>query len=128
MSSVYDAIGFLAPLTLPAKLLLQEMCRQKLSWDEDIPPALQSHWISDLNKVKDFQVNLSLKPTDFGQTTCACLHHFSDACERGYGTVTYLKMMNEANKVHVSFLLGKARVIPLKHLTIPRLEGNSSCL
>ena len=30
--------------------------------------------------------------------------------------------MNEQNQVHVSFLIGKFRVIPLKHMTIPRLE------
>lgn len=130
VSSVYDPMGFIAPLTLPAKLLLQEMCRQRLSWDEQIPPGLQSqwtHWISELNKMAHFQVNRCFKPPDFGEITDACLHHFSDACEKGYGTVTYLKMKNR-DKVHVSFLLGKARVAPLKQVTIPRLELTAAVL
>lgn len=129
--SVYDPMGFLAPIMLPAKLLLQEMCRQNLSWDENIPPRLQTQWnswISDLDKLSEFQVDRCLKPTDFGQIMHACLHHFSDACERGYGMVTYLKLINSEDKVHVTFLLSKARVVPLKPITIPRLELTAAVL
>ncbi len=107
------------------------MCRQNLSWDEDIPPTLQRQWtcwISDLDEVAEFQVGRCLKPTDFGQIMHACLHHFSDASERGYGMVTYLRMRNSDDKVHVTFLLGKARVAPLKPLTIPRLELTAAVL
>lgn len=50
------------------------------------------------------------------------MHHFADACETGYGTVTYLRMQNTEKMVHVAFLFGKARVAPLKPITIPRLE------
>lgn len=124
-------MGFLAPIMLPAKLLLQEMCRQNLSWDENIPPILQTQWnswISDLDKLSEFQVDRCLKPTDFGQIIHACLHHFSDACERGYGMVTYLKLINSEDKVHVTFLLSKARVVPLKPITIPRLELTAAVL
>ena len=39
ISSVYDPLGFLAPLVLPAKLLLQKLCRTKCDWDDPIPPA-----------------------------------------------------------------------------------------
>lgn len=52
----------------------------------------------------------------------AQLHHFSDASESGYGTATYLRMQNVKEMVHIAFLFGKARVAPLKAVTIPRLE------
>ena len=39
----------------------------------------------------------------------------------GYGAVAYLHLKDENNDVHCSFLLGKARVSPVK-ITIPRLE------
>ena len=50
------------------------------------------------------------------------LHHFCDASEIGYGTASYLWLTNNKTDVHVTFVLGKSRVIPLKQITIPRLE------
>lgn len=40
----------------------------------------------------------------------------------GYGTVSYLRLTINKNNVHVSFMLGKARVAPLKQITIPSME------
>lgn len=58
----------------------------------------------------------------------AQLHHFSDASESGYETVTYIRMLNQENGVQVTFLLGKTRVTSLKAVTIPRLELTSAVL
>ena len=33
VSSLFDPLGFIAPYTMKAKLLLQDLCRKKLSWD-----------------------------------------------------------------------------------------------
>lgn len=56
------------------------------------------------------------------------IHHFSDASELGYGTASYLRMTNVEGKVHIAFLMGKARVAPLKQQTIPRLELAAAAL
>lgn len=56
------------------------------------------------------------------------IHHFSDASELGYGTDSYLRMTNAAGKVYVTFLMGKARVAPLKRQIIPRLELAAAAL
>ncbi|KAK0135606.1 Proteoglycan 4 [Merluccius polli] len=103
VSSIYDPLGFLAPLTLPAKLMLQDMCRRNYGWDDEIHPALKQQWakwLRDLEGVKAFEVERCLKPVDFGETICGQLHHFSDASESGYGTVTYLKIWDNSNKCH----------------------------
>ena len=63
-----------------------------------------------------------LKPPDFGCTAVAQLHHFSDASEYAYGTVSYLRLENKQGGKHCWFLMGKSRVAPLKQVTIPRLE------
>ncbi len=52
----------------------------------------------------------------------AQLHHFSDASQCGYGTVSYLRLEDENKRVRLSFRLGKSRVAPLNQITIPRLE------
>ncbi|KAF0033409.1 hypothetical protein F2P81_013475 [Scophthalmus maximus] len=59
VSSIYDPLGFLAPLTLAAKCLLQELCKQNHDWDQVIPKATSEKWLkwtSDLVKLADFKL------------------------------------------------------------------------
>ncbi|XP_067029999.1 uncharacterized protein [Acropora muricata] len=50
------------------------------------------------------------------------LHYFSDASEERYGVVSYLRIVDSQGNIACSILLGKARVPPLKTVTMPRLE------
>src|SRR4029434_2266189 len=59
VSSIYDPLGFLCPLTWPAKLLLQELCRQNFGWDVTIPHTLSEQWTnwnSKLSLLEGFEV------------------------------------------------------------------------
>lgn len=130
-SSVYDPLGFLAPILLPAKIMLQELCRRNYGWDETVPQELLhrwTRWIEELEMLSNFEINRCIKPKDFGTAIHAELHHFSDASELGYGAVTYLRIQNSKNVIHVAFVMGKARVTPLKTVTIPRLELTAAVL
>lgn len=72
VSSIYDPLGFLAPFTLPAKLLLQELCRINIGWDEEIPKSLNDKWVKwkdDLKQITNFQVSRCIKPKHFGLHT-----------------------------------------------------------
>ena len=95
VSSVYDPLGILAPVTLPAKQLLQELCKQGYAWDDPIPTNQAKQWISwtqDLPKLTDFSVARCMKPSHFGEPKIYQLHLFADASEAGYGAVGYLRM------------------------------------
>ena len=61
-------------------------------------------------------------PPIFGKIKDCRLQYFSDACEKGYGQETYLRAVDEKGRVHCSLVMGKARVAPLKYITIPRME------
>jgi len=50
------------------------------------------------------------------------LIHFADASSKGYGKVSYLRIIDDKGKIHGSFLYAKARLAPLKTVSIPRLE------
>lgn len=124
VSSIYDPLGMLAPVILSAKQILQELCCLKLGWDEKIPERIQRAWfiwLKDLQLLENYKIRRCLKPDGFGEPVSAQLHHFADASNRGYGTVSYLRMSNKY-RVHYAFLIGKARVAPLKPITIPRME------
>lgn len=118
-------LGFLAPVVLPAKKILQGLCKTKLGWDDPIPQEaaqVWQKWLDELPLLNAFSVNRSFAPKDFGQIMALQLHHFCDASESGYGLVSYLRLSNIRGEVSVAFVTGKARVAPLKQTTIPRLE------
>lgn len=130
-SLVYDPLGFLVPVTLVAKMLQQELCRRRCGWEKKLPPDILPQWkkwLEELDQLAAFKVGRCIKPVDFGAVKLAQLHHFADASESGYGTATYIRMLNQENVVQVTFLLGKARVTPLKAVTIPRLELTAAVL
>ena len=122
VSSVFDPSGFAAPFVLFAKQMLQDLCRIKLGWDDEIPPEHLSSWLDDLPKLSSFSVNRSVLPEGFGPVVFSQLHHFSDASEAAYGSVSYLRITNAEGKVHCAFLFAKSRLAPLKSISIPRLE------
>nr|XP_027237831.1 uncharacterized protein LOC113828955 [Penaeus vannamei] len=116
-----------APLTLPAKMILQDMCQMQLGWDEnmgDKEAARWRKWLEQLPKLSRFKLPRSLVPISFGSVISYQLHHFADASQSGYGTASYLKMVNASERVYCTLVMARARVAPLKPTTIPRLELN----
>ena len=125
VSSVYDPLGFLVPLLLVGKGLLQDLCRGKVAWDDPIPENVRSRWLKwrdELHHLEDFSVRRCFKPEGFGTVISTQLHHFSDASTIGYGQCLYIRLVDDKGQVHCSLIMGKARVAPLKMVTIPRLE------
>ena len=125
VSSIYDPLGFVSPFVLVAKTILQDLCRSNLGWDELIPKeALDrwQNWLAMLPELEKVFVDRCLKPADFGEITSSELHTFSDASQKAYGAVTYIRIVNQYGDVHCCFLIGKSRLAPLKAMTIPRLE------
>ncbi|XP_070548347.1 uncharacterized protein [Ptychodera flava] len=99
VSSLYDPLGMAAPALLPPKMLLQQLCKAKLGWDDDIPGKqckVWEKWLSDLPKLEEsFTVPRCIKPEYFGDVDVAQLHHFADASENGYGAVSYLRLIDK---------------------------------
>ena len=124
-ATLFDPLGFVAPVTLIPKLLMQELCRQHLDWDDEAPENVKElwrNWLEDLPSLKHNCVQRCFKPKDCRGELTTELHHFCDASEKRYGAVSYLKTSDKNDHVRISFLMGKSRLAPLKQMTIPRLE------
>ena len=125
VSSIFDPLGLVAPLLLEGKSVLQELCREKVAWDDPVPIEIKARWQKwhqDLLKLEKIYVPRCYKPSDFGSSTEIQLHHFADASSKGYGQCSYLRLRNEKGSINCSLLFGKSGVNPLKRITIPRLE------
>ena len=122
--SVFDPLGVLAPFVLVGKCILQELCREGASWDDDIPEHLKpryNEWREDLHLLSSLKIPRCYKPADF-KVKSAELQNFSDASTDGYGQCSYLRLKDENGNIHCALVMAKSRVAPLKNITIPRLE------
>lgn len=131
ISSIYGPLGFVAPVLLEGKTILQELCRNNAGWDDPVPNDVRSKWFiwnAELEELQNFAIPRCYKPIDFGRVVKAEIHHFSDASFKGYGQCSYLRLVNEKGKICCAFVLGKARVTPLKAVTVPRLELTAAVL
>lgn len=77
---------------------------------------------SELILLEKIKINRCVKPCGFSKPTSVQIQSFSDASETGLGQVSYLRPMTDSDQVHVSLLIAKARLAPLKVMSIPRLE------
>ena len=113
VNSLYDLLGFVAPLVLVARMLQQKIVQRKLGWDDDLPELDARQWRSWFEQLKLLH-NLTLSrcflPPDFGKVVCYQLHRFSDAFAQGYKCVSYLRLVDEKGPIHCSLLCEKARV------------------
>lgn len=128
-AAIYDPCGFVAPIVLPAKLLLRELWQLKLKWDEALPQNMVDKWqtiLAGFQIIKNVCIPRLYSEMETGSKTKYELHCFADAALQAYAAVVYLRKFDEQkNTGSVSFVLGKSRVAPVKeqeNLQIPRLE------
>jgi len=74
-----------------------------------------------LSRLEELKIPRCFKPPEFIVEN-ASIHHFSDASTDAYGQVSFLRLKSVTGVIHCSFVISKARVAPLKKVTIPRLE------
>ena len=121
-SKVFDPIGWIAPVILALKSLMQQTWVEGLAWDDRLPSDIVDKWIElrtgmkDLNKL---QITRCVIPS---KQHVQQLHVFCDASEKGYAAAVYVRTEDLDKNIQVSFLTAKTRVAPVKQLSMPRLE------
>ena len=129
VSSIFDPFGLISPFILRGKCIMQELWRRGIEWDEVIPEDVQVSWIQWLSEVEQLsQLKIPRHHISFSSSNSAELHMFSDASEKAFSAVAYLRYEID-NDIKCSFLASKTRVAPLKPmLSIPRLELQAAIL
>ena len=115
---------------LPAKLLLQDIWRLKLSSDDELPDHFQlkcKAWAEELHLLNShtlprYMGSLDQKVIDFTP------QGFCDASSKAYGGVVFLRIVHHDCSVQVFLVAAKSRVAPIKAHTKPRLELSGALL
>ena len=133
VSSVYDPIGLVAPYTIKARLLLKDIWRLSgQQWDDDLPSEVVTKfldWSEELPSLSDIVIPRAYFQ---GKVETLELHLFGDSSQDVFSAVAFLraKVVKNENEeqTQLAFVFGKARVAPMKALTIPKLELQASLL
>ncbi|XP_043472975.1 uncharacterized protein LOC122505429 [Leptopilina heterotoma] len=121
INELYDPLGLLAPVIVYGKMLLQDLWRLNIGWDNHVPDELSSVWRAyrdQLNLTSEWKLPRSIKVTS---SNALQLHGFADASEKAYGACFYVRASNDQHTSSV-LLCAKSRVALVKKITIPRLE------
>ncbi|XP_071579066.1 uncharacterized protein [Temnothorax nylanderi] len=125
---LFDPLGWLAPVLIKAKLLIQAAWLQRLDWDAPLAPPDAAAWAGleeELPLLERVRVPRWFRLDGSGDSVE--LHGFSDDSERAYAAVVYLRV-TIAGKSHLSIVAAKTKVAPLKQVTLARLELSAACL
>ena len=107
--SIFDPLGLLSPLLIPAKLFVRELSHSKYKWDETISQAHARKW---LKICTDFASTVEETKFDFPRMAAfsnepAELVFFCDASKTNYGFCSYIEQNGKSN-----LLFAKSKLAP----------------
>jgi hypothetical protein len=117
IAKLFDPLQLLAPFIIRAKMILQQSWISGLTLDEPFSPTLEEQvhtWARELPLIANFEVPKCYKNNTPVNTA---IHTFTDASSLAYVRNVYID-----GTITVRIVLAKARVTPLKAVSIPRLE------
>ncbi|XP_060085112.1 uncharacterized protein LOC132564475 [Ylistrum balloti] len=130
INSLFDPIGFTAPVTVEGRILMREAMSSKCGWDELLPETLRIYlerWVDELVHLQDFTIPRIYCSLSVEMSSRVEVHVFSDASKEAVAGVAFIKVFSEDSS-EIGFLTGKAKVAPAHGHTIPRLELRASLL
>ena len=123
-AKLFDPLGFLSPFTVNQKILFRSLCCNKADWDDQLEGEALRGWnqlLIDLEAISRVRVPSCYFRLTQKVVSCQ-LHGFSDASERAFAAVIYLRVEYEGEEPEVTLVAAKTRVAPIKRQSIPRLE------
>ncbi|XP_035226095.1 uncharacterized protein LOC118198513 [Stegodyphus dumicola] len=123
IAKTFDPLGWLAPITVRYKLIMQRLWKHQFQWDEKVPPDIECEWkqlTEDLLFIKSIKISRFLLVESDNQFQ---LHGFcDDASEKAYAAAIYYRSVLDTGQINVQLVIAKTRVAPLKTISLPRLE------
>ena len=121
IAGMFDPSGWISPLIMPLKVLMQSLWLITKEWDEPLPDKEVKIWEAyhkDLGNLKLISLPRWVK---YSPGSIVEIHGFADASKFAYAAVVYTRIIVGA-QVYVRLLVSKTKIAPIKTISIPRLE------
>ena len=133
VSKIFDPIGLVSLFTVKTRLLLKDVWRlHGQRWDDVLPKEMIERfesWSSELPKLGLMKISRSYFPGSFEHLK---LNVFGYSSQELFSPVAFLRaLVNSSDNektTELAFVIGKARVVPMKVLTVPKLELQAALL
>ncbi|XP_076280097.1 uncharacterized protein LOC143208966 [Lasioglossum baleicum] len=129
ISKLFDPLGWLSPIIIRAKILMQQQWLEKIHWEDHVSDKTQDSWnafCSDWRALNSLRVPRWIK---YGpDSTQVQLHGFSDASSAAFSCAIYARVSSLSGDTFTTLLAAKSRVAPIKTRSIPILELNGAVM
>ncbi|UYV77428.1 hypothetical protein LAZ67_15000995 [Cordylochernes scorpioides] len=120
VAKLYDPVGWLAPVIIVGKTMIQQLWVTGAKWDEPKEFTIRDLWRKfrdELKYLRSMRIPRCLGLEGMQEIQ---LHGFCDASEDAYAAAVYLKVPNYDNQV--TLLAAKTRLTPMQRISIPKLD------
>ena len=126
---LFDPLDIIAPLIIILKIILQYIWKEGLAWDDRLQKEKRKSiqiWIDNNLCSPPIEIPRCLT-LDIATRRVYDLQVFTNASQLASGAVVYARIISE-HGVSCCFLMSKAKVVPIKQLSIIRLELHAAVL
>lgn len=121
-SKLFDPLGWLAPVIVKVKILLQELWKEELEWDDILSGSILKEWLKLRQDLTNLETIKIPRWVGYHYGIKAQIHGFCDASESAYAAVIYTRFLNSNGTINVNMLISKSKVAPIQTISLPRLE------
>lgn len=107
-------MGWISPIVIVAKVLIQKIWKVRLDWDDPLSDAFPVKWLK-------FRMDLiDIPRIEIPRCICCSrrchveLHAFSDASRAAYAAAAFIRVVNNDDSIHVRLLSYKTKVTPIE--------------
>ncbi|XP_059222665.1 uncharacterized protein LOC131996772 [Stomoxys calcitrans] len=122
IAKLFDPCGWLAPIVVVAKLVMQQVWLDKIDWDDALKSITLINWqnfVKNSGAIESVKIPRWIRFTPGSKVE---VHGFCDASESAYGAALYIRVEHDNHQTDTFLLAAKTRVAPIKKISLPRLE------
>lgn len=129
IAQMFDPLGLIAAVLVIGKIIMQQLWKQELDWDEELPFKLKTTWedyYSSLLHLRDIRIQRNVNIGN--QSSTFDVYGFGDASEKAFGACLYAVSTNKNGNKQSALICSKSKVASLKTILLPRLELEAALL